>query len=94
MKTASNVPFTGLARADGEHLEAANESTAPRFNHLRPNPPFTNGKVWFGLAYVPKPMPIEAEAQRLQRALLDSRTTTSHPSLPRLILNALRSVLS
>jgi hypothetical protein len=29
MKTAQNVPRTGLALAKGEHLEAANESPPP-----------------------------------------------------------------
>lgn len=53
--------------------------------HQRPNPPFFNGRVWIGIAYVPKPMPVESEAVRLQAALLDPRTSEPQTMLQRLV---------
>lgn len=43
--------------------------------HFRRHPPFHNGKVWIGIAYVPKPQRIEGQdAIQLQSALLEPRT--------------------
>lgn len=83
-----------LATVSGRHLFSANEVDRPSsFQHHRRNPPFFNGRVWFGTAYVPKPMPVEQEAQRLQRALLDPRTAQPIPRLRR-VFNFLWRVLS
>jgi hypothetical protein len=83
-----------LATVSGRHLFCANETNRPeRFHHQRRSPPFFNGRVWIGRTYVPKPMPVEQEAQRLQRALLDPRTAQPIPRLRR-VFNLLWRVLS
>jgi hypothetical protein len=84
-----------LATVSGQQLVAVNDGAAPaRFaHHQRRNPPFFNGRVWLGIAYVPKPMPVEREAQRLQRALLDPRTAQAIPRWRR-VFNFFGRVLS
>lgn len=93
-----------LATVAGRHLFAANEAQplAPRLparrltvarRHQRAHPPFFNGRVWFGIAYVPRPMAIEQEAERLQRALLDPRTAVPIPRATR-ALNVIRRLLA
>lgn len=62
-------------------------------NYPSRHPPFWTGKLWIGAAFVPKPIPIEGDAVRLQSALLDPRTVRHEP-LGRRFFNALRSALT
>jgi hypothetical protein len=76
-------PKACLTCGQGRHCPLRRTKVAAR--HQRPNPPFFNGRIWIGIAYVPKPMPMEAEAQRVQSALLEPRTAERQTMPQRLI---------
>jgi hypothetical protein len=64
------------SRPKGVVLDADTATAfAQELLHVRRHPPIHNGKVWIGIAYVPKPQRIEGQdAIQLQSALLEPRT--------------------